>query len=190
MNTRVLGTICSIGALAVLVEGFRPTTIGSSAAQFGDTFTALAYALYGIGGICGIAGLIKRNALGTKATARAMGFLPMIGFAAFVLGDGLRAAGLLPPDAPIYGMVAGIAWLTMLAGMLVVGILTVAAKSWHGWRRFIPLLTVVMLPIGFGIGALTGMSALGGALFFASWVLLGFVIATAEPTSTLRQVPA
>lgn len=189
MNTRFLGTICSIGALAVLIDGFRPTTIGSSAAPFGDTFTALAYALYGIGGICGIAGLIKLNALGTTATARAMGFLPMIGFAAFVLGDGLRAAGLLTPDAPLYGTVAGIAWLTMLAGMLVVGILTVAAKAWYGWRRFVPLVTVVMLPIGFGIGALTSMSALGGALFFAGWVLLGVVVATAEPASTLRQVP-
>ncbi len=109
MNSRLLGTICSIGALVVLVDGFRPSGMGSSEAQFGDRFTALAYALWGIGGICGIAGLIKLNALGTKATARAMGFLPMIGFAAFILGDGLRAAGLLTADAPTMGVLAPLA---------------------------------------------------------------------------------
>jgi hypothetical protein len=190
MNTRLLGTICIVGTLAVLVEAFRLSGMESSEAQFGDRFTALAYALWGIGGIGGIAGLIKLNALGTKATARAMGFLPMIGFAMFVLVDGLRAVGVIPVDAPIIGPLAGIAWITMLAGMLIVGILTIAAKSWHGWRRFVPLLTIVMMPIAFGIGALTGISALAGALFYASWVLLGFVVATAEPASTLRQVAA
>jgi hypothetical protein len=146
--------------------------------------------LFGIGGICGIAGLIKLNALGMKATARSMGFLPMIGFAAFILGDGLRAAGLTTADAPITGVFAAVGWIAMLAGMLVVGILTIAAKSWHGWRRFVPLLTIAILPIGLGIGALSGNETLAGLLLFASWMVLGFVVATAEPTSTLRQVAA
>ena len=190
MNTRLLGTICILGALAVLADGFRPTGMGATEAQFGDRFTALAYAIFGLGGICGIAGLIQLNALGPKTTARAMGFLPMIGFAAFVLGDGLRAAGLLTADTPVLGVFAAIGWIAMLAGMLVVGILTIAAKSWHGWRRFVPLLTIVMLPVGFGIAALSGSGTIGGVLFFASWVLLGGVVATAESTPALRQAPA
>ncbi|MDP9314896.1 MAG: hypothetical protein M3R24_29170 [Chloroflexota bacterium] len=189
MNTRLLGTICILGSFAVLAEGFRPSGMGAAEAQFGDRFTALSYAIFGIGGICGIAGLIQLNALGPKTTARAMGFLPMIGFAAFILGDGLRAAGLLTADTPII-IFAAIGWIAMLAGMLVVGILTIAAKAWRGWRRFVPLLTIVMLPVGFGIGALSGNQTIGGVLFFASWVLLGVVVATAEPTSTLRQVTA
>ncbi len=188
MNTRVLGAVCIVGTLAVLVDGFRPT--GASAGQFGDSFTSLAYALWGMGGICGLAGLIKLNALGTKAMARALGFVPMIGFAAFVLGDGLRTAGLLTADAPVYLMLTAIGWLTMLAGMLVVGILTIAAKSWRGWRRFVPLLTIVMLPIGFGIGALSGNQALVVAGFCVGWVLLGAVVATAESPAPLRQVAA
>ena len=190
MNTRLLGTVCIVGALAVLVDSFRPTGMGAPEVQFGDRFTALAYVLFGIGGICGIAGLIKLNALGMKATARAMGFLPMIGFAAFILGDGLRAAGLTTADSPITGVFAAIGWITMLAGMLVVGILTIAAKSWRGWRRFVPLLTIVIMPISLGIGALSGNETIAGVLLFASWMLLGFVVATAEPTSTLRQVAA
>lgn len=190
MNTRLLGTICMIGAFAVLADGFRPSGMGAAEAQFGDRFTALAYAIFGLGGICGIAGLIQLNGLGPKTTARAMGFLPMIGFAAFVLGDGLRAVGFLTTDSLVIGVAAAIGWIAMLAGMLVVGILTIAAKSWRGWRRFVPLLTIVMLPVGFGIGALSGNATIGGILFFASWVLLGGVVATAEPTPTLRQAPA
>jgi len=190
MNTRLLGTLCIAAALIALGDGFRDTGLDSSAAPFGDRFTALAYALWGIGGICGIAGLIKLDALGTKAPARAMGFLPMIGFAAFVLAGGLVAAGLLALDDAVYSTLAAIGWVMMLAGMLIVGILTIAAKFWRGWRRFVPLLTIVMMPIGFGIGALIGNAAIGGALFYASWILLGSVVATAEPASTLRQAPA
>jgi hypothetical protein len=189
MNTRLLGSLCILGSFAVLADGFRDTGLSSSGAQFGDSFTALAYAIWGIGGICGIVGLIRLDALGARATARAMGFLPMIGFAAFVLGDGLRAAGLLTTET-LYSTLAGIGWIMMLAGMLIVGILTIAAKSWHGWRRFVPLLTIVMMPIGFGIGALIGSAAIGGTLFYASWILLGAVIATAEPRSTLHHAPA
>ena len=188
MHTRVLGTVCIVGTLAILVDGFRTT--GASAGQYGDSFTSLAYALWGIGGICGLAGLIKLNALGTKAMARALGFIPMIGFAAFVLGDGLRTAGLLTADAPVYLGITAIGWLTMLTGMLVVGILTIAAKSWRGWRRFVPLLTMVMLPIALGIGALSGNQALVVACFSVGWVLLGIIVATAEAPSPLRQAPA
>jgi hypothetical protein len=190
MNTRLLGTLCIAGALAVIVDGFRFSGLMASETGFGDRFTALAYLLFGIGGICGIASLIKLNALGTKATARAMGFLPMIGFAGFILGDGLRAAGLATVESPIIMAFAGIAWIGMFTGMLVVGILTIAAKTWRGWRRFVPLLTVVSLPISFGVDALIGSPSIGAALIHMSWVLLGFVVATAEPASTLHQVPA
>lgn len=190
MNTRLLGTVCMVGALAVIVDGVRLTLTGTPSAQFGDRLTGLAFVLYGIGGICGIVGLLKLNALGMKVTARAMGFLPMIGFAAFILGDGLRAADLTTADAPITNVLTSVAWITLLTGMLVVGILTIAAKSWRGWRRFVPLLTVMIIPIGLGIGTLSDIPLIAALIYFASWVLFGGVVATAEPTSQLRHVTA
>jgi len=65
----------------------------------------------------------------------------------------------------------------------VVGILTIAAKTWRGWRRFVPLLASVMFPIGLTIGNAIGI---GGVISGAFWVLLGYVIATAEPAPTVQ----
>ena len=69
----------------------------------------------------GVSGLIRLNALGNNAIARTIGFLPLLGFAAFILGEGLRLVGFISLDDALYNTLAGIAWIAVLAGMLVVG---------------------------------------------------------------------
>ncbi|HLB47210.1 MAG TPA: hypothetical protein VJL59_09285 [Anaerolineales bacterium] len=179
MNTRWLGTIFIVGTLVLMLNGFRPYNPG-------DTLGIIANLAWGIGGFCGIAGLIRLNALGSNTVARALGFLPMFGFAFFVLSEALHLGDFITPGTPIYFGLASIAWLAMLAGMLVVGILTIAAKTWRGWRRFVPLLAIVLYPIGYGIGSAIGSDAIGGVLASAFWVLLGYVIATAGPAPVLQ----
>ena len=134
MNTRWLGSIFIVCTLVVYLNGFRLWAAGPDAPN-PDGLTHLAYLIWGIGGVCGIVGLIRLNALGSSVVARALGFLPLIGFAAFILGDGLALAGFIIPDDSLYGALAGIGWVAMLAGMVLVGILTIAAKTWTGWRR-------------------------------------------------------
>lgn len=179
MNTRWMGALLSIGAVAVMINGFRTAGVGSNSPII-DLYSSLAYVIWGIGGICGVVGLIRSNALGSNAIARAVGFLPLIGFACFVLGDGLRILGFLNTTDSLYNVFAAIAWIAMLAGMLVVGILTIAAKTWRGWRRFAPLLTIVMFPIAMGIGQATGNMVIGALLGWLPWVLLGYVILSIE----------
>ena len=182
MNTRWLGTIFIVGTLVHLLNGFRPNNPGDTL----DTLDIIANLVWGIGGFCGIVGLIRLNALGSNTVARALGFLPMFGFAFFVLLEALRLGGFITSGTPIRFVLASIAWLPMLAGMLLVGILTIAAKTWRGWRRFVPLLAIVMYPIGYGIGSAIGSDAIGGVLVGAFWVLLGYVIATAEPAPPVQ----
>ena len=179
MNTRWLGTIFIVGNIVLMLKGFRPNNPG-------DTLDIIANLAWGIGGFCGIVGLIRLNALGSNTVARALGFLPMIGFAFFVLSAALQLGGFITPGTPVYFALTGIAWLPVLAGMLLVGILTIAAKTWRGWRRFVPLLAIVMYPIGYGIGGAIGSDAIGGVLASAFWVLLGYVIATAEPAPAVQ----
>jgi hypothetical protein len=130
--------------------------------------------------VCGVIGLIRQNALGTNAIARAVGLLPLLGFLAFILGDGLKASGLIKVDDSLYLLLSGFAWIAMLAGMLIVGILTIAAKTWRGWRRFVPLIAVIMFPIALGIGQTVNSLNIGAFLGDAPWMLLGYVIATTE----------
>ena len=103
--------------------------------------------------------------------------------------DGFKASGILTQDS-VYNSLVGIGWIVLLAGMLVVGILVIAAKTWRGWQRFIPLLTPILVPVGFGIGDAIGNRLLGVIIVHMGWLLLGFIIATTESASTQPQVPA
>jgi hypothetical protein len=87
------------------------------------------------------------------------------------------------PTDSLYVVLATIGWLAMLAGMVLVGIITIAAKTWRGWRRFVPLLTIIIALVSMGIGQIIG-TGLGAAISFSGFLLLGYVIATTEPTST------
>jgi hypothetical protein len=176
MNTRLLGSILIIGSLVVMINSFRVNVL--------DTIGGAALILWSIGGVCGLIGLIRLNALGSNAVARTVGLLPILGFFTLILSDSLRLTGFSTLNDPLNSTLAGIAWVAILAGMLVVGILTIAAKNWKGWRRFVPLLTVVMIPVSFGIGEVIRIQDLDGALVFAIWVLLGYVIASAKPAPT------
>lgn len=71
------------------------------------------------------------------------------------------------------------AWpLSMVWMLLPVGITVIAAKRLTGWRRFVPILCPLWLPI-----ALAGEAALGDAGGFVGliysavlWLLLGYVV--------------
>ena len=184
MNTRWLGTIFIVCTLILMLSGILQTALGLGEAD--NNISEIAYMIWGIGGVCCIVGLIRLNALGSNAVARALGFLPMIGFAALALQGGLKVAGFITPGTPVAFALTGFAWIAFLAGMLVVGILTIAAKSWRGWRRFVPLLTIALSPAVFGIGQLIGNQYIGAVIGNALWVLLGYVIATAEPALGLQ----
>jgi hypothetical protein len=185
MNTRWLGILLVISSLIVMLNNFRTAAIGVK--PYTDTLGNVAYLLWGIGGVCGVIGLIRQNALGTNAIARAVGLLPLLGFVAFIVSSGLEVVGFFRLDDPLYMTLSGLAWMAVLAGMLVVGILTIAARTWRGWQRFVPLVAVVMFPVALGIAQTVGSLYIGAFFGYAPWMLLGYVIATAETVPALRQ---
>jgi hypothetical protein len=189
MNTRFLGTIFVIGTLVVMVGSVLNSVSGVSNSA-PSTFDSLAYFIWSLSGICGIAGLIRLNALGPNAVARAFGFLPMIAFAFGVVAEGLRLIGLLSPQSSIYSALISIFWVGILAGMLIVGILTIAAKNWRGWRRFVPLMTIGIAPVALLIGQAVKNISIGGAVSFIGFLLLGLVVATFEPVVSRQEMAA
>ena len=131
-------------------------------------------------------GLMRLNVLGSNTFARDTGFVPLFGFAAFIVGEGLRLLGFVNVENALYNLLSGLAWIAVLAGMLVVGILTIAAKTWRGWRRFVPIMATVMLPVSIGIGSAMDNSYVSSVLGWTPWILLGFLIAIAEPEPALQ----
>ncbi len=172
MSTRWLGIAMIIGTLAFIVQDLIYDV------EMGNTSSRLALLLFCVGGICGVTGLIKLNALGSNTVARALGFVPMIGFAALALGAALKLSEVITLDDSLGNILPAIGWIMMLAGMLIVGILTIAARNWQGWRRFVPLLSILVIPVGLALGARLGNDDVGGAISFTGFLLLGIVIAT------------
>jgi hypothetical protein len=187
MNTRLLGSLLIVGALAVIVEDARASMLGTSSPVI-DIYSSIFYVIWGIGGVCGVLGLIRLNALRFNAVARAAGFIPLIGFVGFILGDGLRVLGFLNTGDPLYNLFATVAWVAMMAGMLIVGILTIAAKVWQGWRRFVPLITVLFIPVAMGVGiALNNNILVTGIIGWTPWLILGYIIAAAGTSSSVQR---
>lgn len=184
MSTRLLGTLCIIGSIIVLLDALRQSASGADPL---DTIGLIASILWAVGGIAALVGMIQLNAVGPNMVVRALAFVPIIGFVLLILANIMQLAGMVTTDN---NTLAGIVWLAQMGGMVLVGILTIAAKTWPGWRRFVPLLTVVLAPIGFGLGSATGNLALGTTIIYPVWMLLGYVVATAEPARAWPQSAA
>ena len=179
MNTRFLGIICIVGSVIAMLDAFRLSALGKNY----DDITPITLSLWCIGGIAALVGMIQLNAVGSNTVVRALTFLPIIGFVLLILGSVLQLAGAITAENNMFG----IGWLVLYSGMVLVGILTIAAKVWRGWRRFVPLLTVVLLPVGFSIGYAVGSLSLGVAFIYAVWALVGYVIVTVEPAPAVQQ---
>jgi hypothetical protein len=173
-NNRLLGTVCMLGGAVAVMDSLRWWVLGLSDS---DTLTGIVFIVWAIGSIAGLLGLIALNVVGASPVTRALAMLPVLGFALLAATSVLQLAGLIGADNPIFG----VGWLLIYGGMVLVAILTLAAKTWRDWRRFAPLLTVVAAPIGFGLGALVGNLGLGVGLIYLFWVLLGHAVRTAQP---------
>lgn len=184
MNTRFLGVLCMLGSVLYVLDALRMLVLDIPSF---DTMNLVAGTLWAIGGICGLLGMIRQEAVGGNIVARVLACVPIVGFGLLIVGNALQLANLVTTET---NTVAGFGWIFLLAGMVLVAILTIAARQWQGWQRFAPLLTVIAVPLGFGMGAALGNLTLGTALLFALWILLGYAVFTSERATELRPVQA
>ena len=181
MNTRFLGIVCILGSIIWVVDNIRWVVLGLT--EF-DMVSTSVNMIWAIGAICAIVAMIRLNVVGENPIARALACVPIIGFVALILGDLMLLSGFVTADA---NPLIGIGWLFQPAGMVIVGILTIAAKTWQGWRRFVPLFCTISIPVGFALSAMAGgNAALAVPLVAVTWVLLGCAVVTAEPVAVQR----
>jgi sugar phosphate permease len=175
MNTRLLGIFCIAGSLIAVVGAllFR-LRYDSAATGMGVVIGTLM----SLGIMAGLIGLIQLNAVGSNPVARALAFLPIIGLVFASVGQvASRASGMSSPDS-VLSIIGFVGFFGFLAGLVLVSILTIAAKTWSGWRRFVPLFITVMFFIGLGFRV--DNIYLSHAVSVAPMALLGYVVATAE----------
>lgn len=182
MNTRVLGALCIIGGAAYLINGLR---FFVASGPVTDLLSVVLSSLWAVGGICGILGMLAARVTGSHRLARALSYLPVAAFLSALAGN---VQGALNPAVQFSPFIF-FGLLGLVVGMLLVGVLTILAQVWKGWKKVVPFLPAVMPFIGMAIGAAIGI--VGGvnvSLVALSWMLLGYSVVT-SPTAVNATAP-
>ena len=170
MNQRLLGGLCIVGGVAYLINGLRFFVAGEPVQ---DLLVAILSSIWALGGICGIVGMQAARVTGTHRVVQLLSYLPVAAFLATLAGTVQSAVNPLIQFSPL--IVFGL--LGLVVGMLLVGVFTIRANVWTGWKKVVPFLPAVMPFIGMAIGAAIGIS--GGvnvSLVALSWILLGYCV--------------
>jgi hypothetical protein len=181
MNNRILGTLCAILSVFQVIEGIRWATFHLTTS---DTFSLVVNILFDVGAICGPWGLLYLKGTGSNKVFVVLTFLPIIGFLADLINNVQQMMKSATPDSPL-SIVGG---LLMLLGMLVVGILTIAAKQLTGWRRFSPLLVSLAFPFAILLRSLTHMNGIISILMGSAMTLFGIAVLSSSIVETKPEV--
>ena len=195
MNTRLLGTWCIIGSAIGVADGVRLVMLGEQLTpgiRTLDAITATTTVVAAIGGLCGLLGFIALRATGNNPIFRVLTYLPGVSYLATLLAGLGLLTGLLTSDAdnPVVVLLALLAEPVGPAAWLVVAILTIAAKSWQGWRRLVPLALFLAFPLGIIASLTTGLVGTFAIINYAATVLLGSAVQSSESAAPLREVVA
>jgi hypothetical protein len=194
-NTRLLGTLCIVGALVGMADGLRKVILGTPLTpglQTLDTFSMAAIALTAAGGVCGVLGLVALRATGSRPLFRFLTYLPAVSYTAGVVSGLGMLSGVLTNDAQSGATLVLVFAYEILgpAAWLVVGILTIAAKEWSGWRRLVPLAQILAFPLAIAAATLTGFVGTFALVQFTALATLGYVVRSTAAGSRLRPAEA
>lgn len=187
MSPRLLGTLGMAGALMLAVEGLLRGTEARSAGLRVGTFELL----YLGGWMCSLIGMRRTRATGDtqfgRAVLLAQGMFLCLG-AMFTIWESFAAAR--STGDPLFELLNA-AWPLSHMCMIAVGGAALRAKLWRGWRKFVPLLCGLALPVAMLAGA-TGarFGVLGPFTVFTATALffLGYAVATAEQDRVARRL--
>jgi hypothetical protein len=169
MKIRILGTLCVIGSVLQVMDGIRWATFHITS---GDSLSLIIDILFSIGALCALWGLLILEVTGTKRIFQVLTVIPMIGFLANMVNDFQQLAKVALPDDPL-SIVGG---LLSLLGLLVVGILTIAAKRWMGWRRFTPLIVSLAFPLAILVRSMIHTTGTISIFMGSAMVLFGYAV--------------
>lgn len=195
MNARLFGALCIVGSVIGMLDSMRLVMLGrplTEGLQALDTMTLIATVVAALGGLCGLLGFIALRATGDNPIFRILTYLPAVSYlAAIVAGLGLLT-GLLTNDSnnPITVLVATLSDIFNPVAWLVVAILTIAAKSWRDWRKFVPFAVVLAFPLGVVVSIGAGLFGTFGVVNYAAVALLGYAVRSSAPALRLRELTA
>jgi hypothetical protein len=173
---RLLGSLAMAGALCYVVVAF--VLIMQEGSAYPPAVELLGM-LWALGCICGLFGIVVLGAAGKNFLGRIAVGLAMLFYAIAAVDALLIALEVYPGmESPVFA----ISRLGTLVAMLLVGIATLLARRWAGWRKFAPFAIPLAMPMAMLVGTVTG-AQLPIPLFIAlAWFLIGYAVwSTPEP---------
>jgi hypothetical protein len=191
MNNKILGSLALAGAPFFLLSTYlKPYFTFMHEQQFYGTWGIL----YLTGWMCSIRGLQRLQATGKSKFGRSILWV-LLG--SLFLANLSNAYQIISPGSrSLLFIVLDSFWPLSNLLMLIVGIKVVLAKELTGWRRFVPLLVGLWLPVLIASVQLFGRTGVSGtiaAMYSAiAWSLLAIaVMKTAEePEMVYHYEPA
>ena len=177
VTNRVLGTLGMLAGPMMLAEMliFGFTQHGS------NRVIGVLGVFYIAGWICTAVGMRRSRVTGDGALGKGAFVVQLVGLLlAFlwslheILYSGDDRSGVF------YG-VTDAAWPLSHLFMLVIGVLTLRAGVWRGWRRFAPLLVGLALPVAIAASLVAGRAWMGiafGIMTTAGFFALGYAVRT------------
>ena len=196
-SVRAAAAICAVGAAATALGGIAVQAIVQPATTVPDdrwsypwSSTALIpisilWASLHVLIFCGVLGFARSGIAGTSRGARLGAVAALAGTATLFVGElasiAVRNQFIDDTGATIVGAIFGIAILLTALGFLAVGIATIRAGGWYGWRRLTPLSAGIASCALLGLNSTKALPA-GVALYGLCLLALGMALYT-QPTS-------
>ena len=168
---RPLGALAAAGGIVYVIYGIVVGVLARAGDGTPPGLEALGLA-WALGCLCGLVAIGLLGAAGRGVFGRVALAVAALAYAVVALDALLVAAGIYAgQDSPLFA----VSRLSTLVGMLLVGIATVAARCWPGWRRFSPFALPLALPVAIAFSAATGIMVMVPFVGLA-WLLIGFAI--------------
>jgi len=174
MKNKLLAAISFIGAPCLAIDFYRNAKAGEHWSI--PALTSILDILYMAGWVCTMLAFIRMQANGTKKAARILLYVQL----SFLLVAGLSDLVTLlkipvPQNIFFYW---DLFWPLSNCLMLVTGITIAVAGRLHGWRRWVPLITGLWLPVTLFVKIYLSpeyMAYIGGTYSLIMWTLLAYV---------------
>lgn len=168
MNNRLAGVFGMIGGAGLMALEARHVlsgvTLNGASIEAPDL---IGYLVWGAGMACAFWAMDGLGVTGRGTLRRLPLWIAILGFVTMAIGSLTDLIGITSVISnPIYW----VSWPALLIGTIGTAILALVARTWAGWRKFAPLLIILVVPTF----AVLGES--GTLLFGLAWMLLGFAV--------------
>ena len=181
MSYKLLGILALFGAPWLFIG----TTMEQRMPHLSDSWFTGVWGILFIGGwMCAAVALKRFHATGHTTFGKILITSLLISLSIANISNVIQI--VVERDKPSYFMYFDVFWPLSNVIMLIVGIMVIVARRYQGWKRYIPLVTGLWLPVALLSSFIDkgAVSFLFASLYSAvAWTLLAVVILTSRDES-------